>query len=75
MLRRVSLWNVKNKCIGGCTWQKCYNENVMVKCQLQYWEIHENKFKYIQMNYKFIEISWKYIKIYYKYIINTININ
>jgi hypothetical protein len=31
MLGRESLYRVKKKCVGGCTWQKCYNEKVMVK--------------------------------------------
>jgi hypothetical protein len=26
----------ESKCISGYTWQKCYNENVMVKLQLQF---------------------------------------
>jgi hypothetical protein len=32
---KESMWIVKSKCIGGCSWQKCYNENVMVKFQFQ----------------------------------------
>jgi hypothetical protein len=46
----------KKKCVGGCAWQKQYNENVMVKFQLQCWEICSNTLKYIETFYKCIEI-------------------
>jgi hypothetical protein len=35
MLGRESLYIVKSTCIGGCAWEKCYDENSMAKCQLQ----------------------------------------
>jgi hypothetical protein len=36
MLGRESLYRVKNKCVGGCAWQKRYNENICDgKIQLQ----------------------------------------
>jgi hypothetical protein len=41
MLGRESLYRVKKECVGGCTWQKRYNEKVMVK-------FNYNVDKYIQ---------------------------
>jgi hypothetical protein len=35
MLKKESLWIVKNKGVGGSAWQKFDNENVMVIFQLQ----------------------------------------
>jgi hypothetical protein len=35
MLERESLYRVEKKCASGGAWQKRYNENVMVKFQLQ----------------------------------------
>jgi hypothetical protein len=63
-----------------CAWQKRYNENVMVKFQLQYQKIHSNTLKYIETYYKCIEIYNKHIEKHYKqihsntfqYIINTL---
>jgi hypothetical protein len=41
MLGRESLYSMEKKCIGGCVWQKRYNEKVMVK-------FNYNVDKYIQ---------------------------
>jgi hypothetical protein len=71
MLGRESLYRVKKKCVGRCVWQKLYNENVMVKFQLQCREIHSNTLKYIETFYKCIEIEYRHIEIHHKCIICT----
>jgi hypothetical protein len=74
MLGRKSLYRVKNKCVGGCAWQKRYNENVMVKFNYnvdKYYKFIEIHHKYILSTFKYIQIHYEYIQIHHKYIVST----
>jgi hypothetical protein len=63
MLETESLYRVKNKCVGGCAWQKPYNENVMVKFNYnvdKYIQTHSNTLKHTINALKYIIDTLKY---------------
>jgi hypothetical protein len=71
MLGRESLYREEKKCVGGCAWQKRYNENVMVKFNYNVDKIHSNTLKNIETYYKCIKIYYRHIEIHHKYIVST----